>query len=143
MLILTAFHFFMPSRGRPHHKVMLSRDSRCCDNPYRPHPGGPQLSIPDRSWPCPLPSSGWGSPPPGAGPALRQLLQEPTLQAAPPPPTRIPPRPPSGVAEPELSLRLPRLGTYGDGGANAALGSLPAAGLSGQARTQQAAPRST
>lgn len=29
------------------------------------------------------------------------------LQAA--PPTRIPPRPPSGVAEPELSLRLPRL----------------------------------
>ncbi|XP_055293158.1 collagen alpha-1(VII) chain-like [Moschus berezovskii] len=63
------------------------------------------------------------------------------LQAA--PPTPIPPRPPSGVAESELSLRFPRLGTYGDGGTDAALRSPPAAGLPGPARAQQAAPRNS
>ena len=58
-------------------------------------------------------------------------------------PTLIPPRPPSGVAERELSLRLPRPGTYGDGGTDAALRSPHAAGLPGPARAQQAAPRNS
>lgn len=56
------------------------------------------------------------------------------LQAA--PPTRIPRRPPSGAAEPQLNFQLLGLGTFRDHGADAALGSLPAAWLPGpKART--------
>lgn len=49
MLILTAFHLFVPLRKRPHHLMKPSRDSRCCYNPRGPHTGGPRcpyLTVP-------------------------------------------------------------------------------------------------
>lgn len=49
MLILTAFHLFVPLRNRPHHLIKPPRDSRCCSSPCGPHSGAPRcpyLTVP-------------------------------------------------------------------------------------------------
>lgn len=95
--------------------------------PCGSHKGGPQRSIPDSSWPSS--STGWWSPLPGARPSRRKHLQEPKFCRPRPPlashrgPLLAPPSPSSISGSQTRHFR--------DGGADAALGSLPAARLPG------------
>lgn len=101
--------------------------------------GWPQRSIPDSSWPSSR--TGWWSPLPGAGPARRKHLQEPKFCR--PRPQLASHRGPLLAPPSPSSISGSRTRHFRDRGADAALGFLPAAWLSGPgARTTSGtAPR--
>ena len=139
MLVLTAFHLFMPLKKTPSPLGYAVPGLEALLEALWIYTGGPQRSIPDSSWPSSR--TGWWSPLPGAGPARHKHLQEPKFCRPRPPlashrgPLLAPPSP--------SSISGSRTRHFRDRGADAALGSLPADWLPGPGArtTSDTAPR--